>query len=135
MFFFVFFSDLRLDDERIKELALIDIDNILRCNGRSLQDYPPLPIPVALSIENSTNLLMLEELDYDKVSLTEEFKSLYSKLTNEQLNIFNTIKDFVDNGCGGVFFVNGHGGTGKTFLWRVLTAALRSKGQIVLAGK
>lgn len=34
----------------------------------------------------------------------------------------------------GVFFVDGFGGTGKTFLWRTLTSALRSKGNIVLAG-
>jgi len=123
-----------LDDERIKEIALIDIDSILRSNGRSLQDYPPLPIPDVLSIQNSSNILMLDELDYDKEYLKEEFKSLYPKMTNEQLGIFNTIKDSVDNGSGGIFFVNGHGGTGKTFLWRVLTAALRSEGQIVLAG-
>ena len=71
---------------------------------------------------------MLDELDYNKDILTEEFLSLHPKLTNEQLNIFNIIKDSVDNGSGGVFFVNGHRGTGKTFLWRVLTTALRSNG-------
>lgn len=32
----------------------------------------------------------------------------------------------------GVFFVYGFGGTGKTFLWKTLSAALRSKGSIVL---
>ncbi|KAD2805097.1 hypothetical protein E3N88_38474 [Mikania micrantha] len=33
---------------------------------------------------------------------------------------------------GGVFFVYGYGGTGKTFIWKTLSSALRSKGQIVL---
>ena len=33
---------------------------------------------------------------------------------------------------GGVFFVYGYGGTGKTFLWKTLAAAIRCKGQIVL---
>lgn len=33
---------------------------------------------------------------------------------------------------GGVFFVYGFGGTGKTFLWRLLFAAIRSMGEIVL---
>ncbi|KAL4288328.1 hypothetical protein AHAS_Ahas19G0275200 [Arachis hypogaea] len=33
---------------------------------------------------------------------------------------------------GGVFFVYGHGGTGKTYLWIVLTSFLRSQGMIVL---
>ncbi|XP_076911125.1 uncharacterized protein LOC143568997 [Bidens hawaiensis] len=33
---------------------------------------------------------------------------------------------------GGVFFVYGHGGTGKTFLWKTLSSAIRSQGNIVL---
>ncbi|KAM0925378.1 hypothetical protein ACQ4PT_004241 [Festuca glaucescens] len=32
-----------------------------------------------------------------------------------------------------VLFVSGHGGTGKTFLWRTVLAKLRSQGMIVLA--
>ncbi|XP_071736311.1 ATP-dependent DNA helicase PIF1-like [Rutidosis leptorrhynchoides] len=37
-----------------------------------------------------------------------------------------------DKSTGAVFFLYGYGGTGKTFLWKTLTAALRSKGEIVL---
>ncbi|WOK97780.1 ATP-dependent DNA helicase PIF4-like [Canna indica] len=33
---------------------------------------------------------------------------------------------------GGVFFLYGYGGTGKTYIWKALTSALRSKGHIVL---
>ncbi|XP_019085556.1 PREDICTED: ATP-dependent DNA helicase PIF2-like [Camelina sativa] len=33
---------------------------------------------------------------------------------------------------GGAFFVYGFGGTGKTFLWKTLSAALRKDGEIVL---
>jgi ATP-dependent DNA helicase PIF1 len=33
---------------------------------------------------------------------------------------------------GGVFFLHGYGGTGKTFMWQTLASALRSKGEIVL---
>ncbi|GJV45250.1 DNA helicase [Tanacetum coccineum] len=32
-----------------------------------------------------------------------------------------------------LIFIYGHGGTGKTFLWKVLISSLRSKGKIVLA--
>ena len=31
-----------------------------------------------------------------------------------------------------MFFVYGYGGTGKTFIWKTLFSALRSKGNIVL---
>ncbi|XP_020963415.1 uncharacterized protein LOC110265024 [Arachis ipaensis] len=38
----------------------------------------------------------------------------------------------VDSGKGGVFFLYGYGGIGKTFVWKTLSSALRSRGQIVL---
>ncbi|XP_052111544.1 uncharacterized protein LOC107469337 [Arachis duranensis] len=40
--------------------------------------------------------------------------------------------DAAQNGKGGVFFLYGYGGTGKTFVWKTLAAALRSKSQVVL---
>ncbi|KAL7614265.1 uncharacterized protein LOC128132459 [Lactuca sativa] len=33
---------------------------------------------------------------------------------------------------GGVFFVYGYGGTGKTFLWKTISATIRCDGHIVL---
>ncbi|KAK2444078.1 ATP-dependent DNA helicase pif1 [Trifolium repens] len=33
---------------------------------------------------------------------------------------------------GGVFFLHGYGGTGKTFMWRTLASSLRSQSEIVL---
>ncbi|KAI4328560.1 hypothetical protein L6164_020904 [Bauhinia variegata] len=39
----------------------------------------------------------------------------------------------VDTNSGGMFFLYGHGGTSKTFMWRTLTAAIHSTGNIVLA--
>ncbi|KAF7841731.1 uncharacterized protein G2W53_004029 [Senna tora] len=41
--------------------------------------------------------------------------------------------DAVDHDQGGVFFVNGFRGSGKTFVWNTLTSALRSRGEIVIA--
>ncbi|KAD5803352.1 hypothetical protein E3N88_14712 [Mikania micrantha] len=38
----------------------------------------------------------------------------------------------VENNIGGIFFVYGYGGTGKTFLWKTLSTCIRSKGQIVI---
>lgn len=38
----------------------------------------------------------------------------------------------VNRNIGGVFFLYGYGGTGKTFMWNTIAAALRSAGHIVL---
>lgn len=53
-------------------------------------------------------------------------------LTMEQKGIFNEIMEAVLNDKGEVFFVYGFGGTGKTFIWKTLSAAIRYRGMIVL---
>ena len=57
---------------------------------------------------------------------------MFAGFNVEQLNIFNQILQSCDNKIGGVFFVNGSGGTGKGYLWRTLCYKLRSKQKIVL---
>ncbi|MCI18167.1 helicase-like protein, partial [Trifolium medium] len=50
----------------------------------------------------------------------------------EQRSHFNKILTAVEKQKGGVFFLHGYGGTGKTYIWRTLASALRSKHEIVL---
>jgi ATP-dependent DNA helicase PIF1 len=57
---------------------------------------------------------------------------LLASLTDEKRSVFEEIMEAVERGEGGVFFVYGYGGTGKTFIWRTLCAAIRSRGEIVL---
>jgi ATP-dependent DNA helicase PIF1 len=40
--------------------------------------------------------------------------------------------DAVEQQKGGVFFLHGYGGTGKTYMWRTLASYLRSQKNIVL---
>ncbi|XP_074277124.1 uncharacterized protein LOC141600773 [Silene latifolia] len=54
-------------------------------------------------------------------------------MTDEQRSVYNEIMDVVLNNRGGVFFVYGYGGTGKTFIWHSLCSGIRSKGEIVVA--
>jgi Cdc6-like AAA superfamily ATPase len=46
---------------------------------------------------------------------------------------YNHVLKAVKTNMGGVYFVYGHGGTGKTFLYRTIIAKLRSEKKIVLA--
>jgi ATP-dependent DNA helicase PIF1 len=57
---------------------------------------------------------------------------LYAVLTREQKRIYATIINACNTDIGGMFFVYGYGGTGKMYLYKKLSSALRSKGQVVL---
>nr|GEU96807.1 ATP-dependent DNA helicase PIF4-like [Tanacetum cinerariifolium] len=71
--------------------------------------------------------LIYNELDYEILELIERHQILYDSLTTEQKGIYETIIDACDNNRGEMFFIYGYGGTGKTFLYKTLTTALRSK--------
>uniref|UniRef100_A0A0E0C530 ATP-dependent DNA helicase n=1 Tax=Oryza meridionalis TaxID=40149 RepID=A0A0E0C530_9ORYZ len=62
-----------------------------------------------------------------------EAYSLVQQLNNDQIIVFNTICSRAVANEPGFFFVSGHGGTGKTFLWNTIIAKLRSQNKIVLA--
>lgn len=79
------------------------------------------------------NRLILEELQYDRKELREMASSFHARLNEDQLCIYNQIMNAALNYVGGVFFVSGHGGTGKTFLWTSIIAKLRADDHVVLA--
>ncbi|XP_048616724.1 ATP-dependent DNA helicase PIF2-like [Brassica napus] len=83
-------------------------------------------------VNASQNVLIMDELRYDRQVLRNAHDTDFLKLTDEQKKIYEEIMDAVLEKKGGVFFVYGFGGTGKTFLWRLLSAAIRSRGEIVL---
>ncbi|KAF7810475.1 ATP-dependent DNA helicase PIF1-like [Senna tora] len=116
----------------LRNFALIEIDKLLRNNERTLMDFPPLPVPNGNSISNLQNQLILDKLNFDKEELAVESAHLISKMTNKQKYIFYQIMHSTSTPNGGVFFVHGYGGTGKTYIWRALTATLRAAGHIVL---
>ena len=79
-----------------------------------------------------TNVLILDEKGYDRDNLTEKHAKWIKMLTPEQKSIYDDIIGAVNENVGVVVFVYGFGGTGKTFLSKTLSVALRSKGDIVL---
>nr|KAJ0201995.1 hypothetical protein LSAT_V11C600327630 [Lactuca sativa] len=123
---------LSLNKDQLKNLTLFEIEQILLRNNTSLKNYKQMPYPDSDTISSSTNRLIMEELEYDILLLKKEFDSMFHALTNEQRNIFLDIMTTVNDNKGGVFFVYGYGGTGKTFLWKTLSVAIRCNGDIVL---
>ncbi|XP_074352948.1 uncharacterized protein LOC141692109 [Apium graveolens] len=81
-----------------------EIKKLFNDVGKRLRDFNTLPFPDDSFLHIVENKLITEKHDYDSV----------------------------DNKKGGIFFVYGSGGCGKTFLWNTLCCKLHSVGKIVL---
>ncbi|XP_072090471.1 uncharacterized protein [Arachis hypogaea] len=91
-----------------------------------------MPVPNNCLVYQFSNLMLLRELQYDIVSLTREHDANVLKLNEEQRVVYHKIIDCISNKRHRFFFVYGFCGTGKTFLYRVLSAKLRSEKRIVI---
>ena len=71
-------------------------------------------------------------MNYDVAVMQNEFDKLFGDINEEQKHVFKEVMKSVEKKQGGVFFVYGSGGCGKTFLWRTLIHKLRGDRKIVL---
>ncbi|XP_023641963.1 uncharacterized protein LOC111831563 [Capsella rubella] len=123
--------DLTLTDQQIRNYALQEIEKIMLINGGSLKNITDFPQPSREDLDNS-NRLIADEMRYNDGTLKEKHDQWVEMLTSEQRAIYDEITGAVLEDKGGVFFVYGFGGTGKTFIWKTLSAAIRYRGKIVL---
>lgn len=100
--------------------------------GKSLKDYKQLPQPPAAYMQVGSNNLVNEETSYNIDQMKDDHKTLLSNCNADQLKVFNEVMNSVENNHGGLFFVYGSGGCGKTYLWKTLISKLRSESKIVL---
>jgi hypothetical protein len=117
--------------EQLMTLLIHNLTIVFANSGGNIDDYdlPKLP---AQCFSISDNRLINDELDPEPLMLSMQAASLVSQLNAGQKSVFDTITQRVLSGCPGFFFVCGHGGTGKTFLWNAIIASLRSEKKIVL---
>jgi chromosomal replication initiation ATPase DnaA len=114
----------------LTNILLKDLNDLLSQHGKSIKDYDLPSLPTDSTAENTVPSIIQEELS---VHIPDEDIQAVAKLNNDQMIAFRTIMDIIDRKQSDVFFIDGPGGTGKTFLYRTVMANLRSRGQIVLA--
>lgn len=120
----------KLSKESARQLLLNVLNSELESIGKGIKDYQLTD----LLTQNRVTEKYCKEIR-DEIDITVSEKDLASivLLNNDQLVAYNDILDAVVNKKPKSFFIDGPGGTGKTFLYRAILATVRSQKLIALA--
>ncbi|XP_071926366.1 uncharacterized protein [Coffea arabica] len=127
-------EDIKLNKSLSQEAAqfkvLQQIDKYLLLMGKSLGDFHLTDISLqTFTLERETIEIEAER----NIIVSKEDLSTIDQLNQEQKIAYHKILSSVYDTTSTAFFVDGPGGTGKTFLYRALLAKIRSLKHIALA--
>ncbi|XP_073120893.1 uncharacterized protein [Henckelia pumila] len=109
--------------EAAQILGLMEDDNTI---DNCMEEATSYLMPIALRQLFATALVYYITIPYEDLIVVEQ-------LNKEQKYAYNQILYCVNNNLSRVFFVDGPGGTGKTFLYKDILDTVRSTGHIALA--
>ena len=122
-------------DEHILNSALLDIEHRLEKQGKSLTDFGGMPDPSHTRSPHDQPRIIQDQLGFNVAEQAFIAETNVPLLNPDQLEIFNCIMTAIND--SGVeqraFFIDGPGGTGKTYLYNILLAKVRSQRHIALA--
>ncbi|KAL7085708.1 hypothetical protein ACP275_14G295400 [Erythranthe tilingii] len=125
-----FARDTSLGDKEVLLKTVNAIDLVLISMNKSISDYP-IKFPCGYLPSNDR---LSADYNYERsiIVSAEDIVSM-GQLNEGQQQIFDRLVHLIDSRRQGFLFLDGPGGTGKTFLYRALLAYVRSRGNIALA--
>ena len=121
--------------DQAEDLALLFLyDDFLTRNHDSRRWQLPYPLHdwTEQRLRGGSRLIQ-EQRDHNLEAETARSAANRAQMNAHQAIAYNTIAMAVDSGMGGLYFLDGPGGTGKTFVQNTLLAHQRSLGRIALA--
>ncbi len=125
--------DLTLTTEQLHNIALHELEIILQRNRRSLRDFPGMLLSMANVEHYQSNRLIHEEMSYDSDALLHVIHDAEPHLNQDQATFYQAVIGTIHEKRPTVFFLDGPGGTGKTHVYGLLLAKVRSQKRIALA--
>jgi hypothetical protein len=122
-----------LTTEQLHNIALHELEIILQRNGRSLRDFPGMPLPTADVEHYQSNRLIREEMSYDNDALLHIVHDAEPHLNKDQAAFYQAVIGAIHEKRPALFFLDGPGGTRKTHVYGFLLAKVRSQRRIALA--
>jgi hypothetical protein len=114
----------------VEQMVLINIRKLLESMQKDIKMYPLPDIDDTYDPSGNIPRKIFEEAS---VEASVDDMALSKTLNEEQQAAYNEIMSTIDSDHGDLFFVDGPGGTEKTYLYRALLATIRSQNKIVVA--
>ncbi|CAN1121376.1 Galactoside 2-alpha-L-fucosyltransferase [Linum perenne] len=128
----------RSDDPHLEPSPVLLRNEVLQNLQALLQNYSSslahygLPMPTHWTSQLATDDLISQQLQYD-TSVEARLYNSYEVLLNTcQRTAHDAVVSALSSSNGKLFFLYGHGGTGKTYLYNCLLSKVRSEGKIAL---
>lgn len=125
----------------IYDYGLTLLNDVLKSSSKNLASFsPPMPLPQRDWVTCEENYLIADQRNYNQEEERCMAEEIEPQLNLEQRMAYFKILESVEaqtlraqsDQCGQHFFLNGPGGTGKTFVYKALCHAIRAVGRIVL---
>jgi primosomal protein N' len=114
----------------VEQMVLIDIQKLLESMQKDIKMYP---LPDIDDTYDPFGEIPREIFKEASVEVSVDDMALSKTLNEEQQTAYNEIMSAIDSDHGGLFFMDGPGGTRKTYLYRALLATIRSQNKIIVA--
>ena len=112
----------------VEQMVLIDIQKLLQSMQKDIKMYP---LPDINDTYDASHDIPREIFEETSIEANEDDVALSNTLNEEQRAAYDEIMSSIDTEHGGLFFVDGPGGTGKTYLYRALLATIRSRKKLL----
>ncbi|CAB3247106.1 unnamed protein product [Arctia plantaginis] len=113
-----------------RTLLLIEDMCYLMCGSLLIRLGMPAP---NREMNDAFNRELEREREYDHQELDLVVQTNVPLLNSQQKEVYDTLMKAIDDGNGGLYFLDAPGGTGKTFLMSVVLATVRARSNIAVA--
>ncbi|XP_074291653.1 uncharacterized protein LOC141618442 [Silene latifolia] len=117
------------DPLKVSQLTARAVERYLEAMGKTMAEFELDHLDTFTDDDVRRTRDIVDALD---AAIPEDCRLCKSLLNPTQKEAFTTIMEHIQTSKPGAFFIDGPGGTGKTFLYKALYAEVRMMGEIIL---